>query len=349
VYDVLPVQDNRYQYSYVQKDNQKASKEVLLNDDDPLWAKLKHMHIAELGELLHKEYKEFLAANPEALKLTKEGDHDMKGMTDGLRGMPKFQEQSRRYSLHMSLVQELMTKYNGMGLEEIATLEQSMATGEMSDGGKAYKTALSDLKALLERQDLPISPEDKIRLLMVYLISQDGIKMDERRQLMELANIAPEDHAAILNLFHLGVTLLSGTSIKKKAAPKKGAQTAEATYDVSRYSPPLKRYVEDLFSSGLSCTEFPFVSPPASVVAAAEGSKKATSKSKAPVDPEVPATGKRLIVFVIGGLSYSELRSMHEVARISGRDIVVGTTAMLTPQSLIIALKNIKQLDLSAV
>lgn len=37
-------------------------------------------------------------------------------------------------------------------------------------------TALADLRALLERTDLPISPEDKMRLLMIYLISQDGIK-----------------------------------------------------------------------------------------------------------------------------------------------------------------------------
>ena len=64
---------------------------------------------------------------------------------------------------------------------------------------------------------------------------------DERRQLMELAGISPEDQAAILNLFHLGVTLLHGTASPKKRPSPKKTSPAEATYDVSRYEPPLKR------------------------------------------------------------------------------------------------------------
>jgi len=247
----------------------------------------------------------------------------------------------------MALTQELMTKYTEMGLEAVATLEQNMATGEDSQG-KPYKSALADLRALLERTDLPISPEDKMRLLMIYLISQDGIKQDERRQLMELAGISPEDQAAILNLFHLGVTLLHGTaSPKKRASPKKTSPT-EATYDVSRYEPPLKRHVEDLLSTGLSLTDFPFIAPPDTILASArdatDATKKATKAKGTSSELEVPATGKRLVVFVLGGMSYSELKSMHQVKRALGHEILIGTTAMLTPQGLILGLKAIKQL-----
>jgi len=66
VNDMLPVQDDRYRYNYVNKSNQRMSKEVLLNDTDLLWAKLRHLHIADLGQLLHTEYKQFLSENPEA-------------------------------------------------------------------------------------------------------------------------------------------------------------------------------------------------------------------------------------------------------------------------------------------
>ena len=34
---------------------------------------------------------------------------------------------------------------------------------------------------------VPLSEEDKIRMLMIYVITQDGIKSEERRQLMQLA------------------------------------------------------------------------------------------------------------------------------------------------------------------
>jgi len=60
---------------------------------------------------------------------------------------------------------------------------------------------------------------------------------------------------------------------------------------------------------------------------------------------EVPATGKRLIVIVIGGLAYSELRALHEVGRALGREIIIGTTAMLTPQAYLLGLKQMKQLE----
>lgn len=139
VNDMLPVQDDRYRYNYVNKSNQRMSKEVLLNDTDPLWAKLRHLHIADLGQLLHTEYKQFLSENPEAAQLAKSADQGIKGMAEGLRSMPKFQETSGRYSLHMALTQELMTKYTEMGLEAVATLEQNMATGEDSQG-KPYKS-----------------------------------------------------------------------------------------------------------------------------------------------------------------------------------------------------------------
>ena len=46
-----------YRYSYTGNNNQTLSKEVLLNDTDPLYKRLKHMHIAELSTQLHAEYK----------------------------------------------------------------------------------------------------------------------------------------------------------------------------------------------------------------------------------------------------------------------------------------------------
>ena len=38
------------------------------------------------------------------------------------------------------------------------------------------QSALPELRALLERADLALSPEDKMRLLMIYMITQDGIR-----------------------------------------------------------------------------------------------------------------------------------------------------------------------------
>ena len=183
---------------------------------------------------------------------------------------------------------------------------------------------------------------------MTYTITQDGIRQDERRQLIQLAGISPEDQDAIINLFYLSVTLLQGTAHKKRSGAKKGGGGAEG-YDVSRYVPPLKRVLEDSLSpTGLSLGDFPFVAPPESLASAR---KQQASKPKgAGGAPEgVPATGRRLIVFMLGGLSYSELRSVHEVERATNREVLVGTTNMITPQTFLLALKQMKQLDTVAL
>ena len=52
-----------HRYSYTGNNNQTLSKEVLLNDTDPLYKRLKHMHIAELSTQLHAEYKALLQSS----------------------------------------------------------------------------------------------------------------------------------------------------------------------------------------------------------------------------------------------------------------------------------------------
>ena len=80
VNDLLHVQDERYKYSYTGNNNQTLSKEVLLNDTDPLYKQLKHMHIAELSTHLHAEYKQFLEDNKAAQNLSKGATADLKAM-----------------------------------------------------------------------------------------------------------------------------------------------------------------------------------------------------------------------------------------------------------------------------
>ena len=74
------------------------------------------------------------------------------------------------------------------------------------------------------------------------------------------------------------------------------------------------------------------------------GKESKANKGKGGVS-DVAATGRRVIVFVLGGMSYSELRSIHEVSRATSRDIISGCTAMLTPQTFLLGLKQLKQVE----
>ena len=141
----------------------------------------------------------------------------------------------------------------------------------------------------------------------------------------------------------------------KKKLDKKGKDSKSKAegYEVSRYEPPLRRLVEDLFSSLLTTHDFPYVRPPTGAMTTDQPfADKATSKlaswasnSKTPRPTNESTGGRRVVVFVLGGVSHSECREMHALGAEIGREILLGSTSLLTPQSYIINLKELKQLD----
>ncbi|MEW5299818.1 MAG: hypothetical protein WDW36_002793 [Sanguina aurantia] len=54
---------------------------------------------------------------------------------------------------------------------------------------------------------------------------------------------------------------------------------------------------------------------------------------------------RRLVVFVIGGASRSEMRVVHALSRSLGRDIILGSTSIETPTSFTDMLYKIGSLD----
>ena len=49
-----------------------------------------------------------------------------------------------------------------------------------------------------------------------------------------------------------------------------------------------------------------------------------------------------LIIFIVGGVTYSEIRSIYEVAKTkTNREIFIGGTSILTPKSFIEALRDL--------
>jgi syntaxin-binding protein 1 len=51
--------------------------------------------------------------------------------------------------------------------------------------------------------------------------------------------------------------------------------------------------------------------------------------------------GRKLLVFVIGGVTRSEMRAVHELSRRTGREIVLGSTTVLKPTGFLSQLRSI--------
>ncbi len=124
---------------------------------------------------------------------------------------------------------------------------------------------------------------------------------------------------------------------------------------MSRYVPPLKGIVEGLIEGSLPTDKYPFAKEStASMKMEDKGTGVSSRKSAQPRwasdkskrKNEVPSTsGPRFIVFVAGGCTFAEMRTIYEVAQASKKEILLGTTAPLTPKQFVEGLKAIQKID----
>lgn len=258
VYDLLDVVNDKYTYAFTSNTGLTQKKDVILGETDVLWPVLRHMHIADTIEWVIESFNEFLKNN-KATKLAGGKQVDsLKDMSEAMRAMPQYTEMLSKYSLHIHLANTAMEAFNNTGLERIAQIEQDMATGEDADR-KAVKNVIVRLHPILS--DPSVSKEDKMRLLILYIISQEGIKDQDRKRLMELAKISLQEQATIANISSLGVTLNKGAKgkSKKKDTKKKKRHGDDVPFELSRYVPMLSTILDDLTQDQLSNTDFPFL------------------------------------------------------------------------------------------
>lgn len=195
---------------------------------------------------------------------------------------------------------------------------------------------------------------------MLYFVTQENIQEKDRRMLLQVASIPSEYEAAIINLSFLGATLQSdkktklsklASVFKKSNKAKPSGNVKEVTYDLSRYTPKLKDVLTDFFNNSLNSSEYSTKdttgvasSTPMSVDSRPKSSIASWHQSAGPSGSTSPklTEGPKLIVFVVGGVTYSEMRAAAEIAKQVNREIIIGSTDVLIPESYI---ENVRVCD----
>ncbi|MBZ3883454.1 Syntaxin-binding protein 2 [Sciurus carolinensis] len=331
-YDLLDIEQDTYRYETTGL-SEAREKAVLLDEDDDLWVELWHMHIADVS----KRVTELLKTFCESKRLTTDKTN-IKDLSHILKKRLLYQKELNKYSTHLHLADYCMKHFEGY-VEKLCGVEQDLAMGSGAEGEK-IKDAMKLIPVLL---DAAVPPYDKIWVLLLYILLQNGVSEENLDKLIQHDNVQANS-SLIWNMEQLVVTVTnpggSGTSIQLEQRERR-----ESTYQLSHWTPIIKDMMEDVVKYGLDQKLWSFVSdlaPTSSSQAAVSACFGHWHKKKVGIEawPE-----SRLIVYITGGAAMSKMRATYEVTRdTEGKwEVLVGSSHILIPIQFLDDLKTLDQ------
>lgn len=256
--DLLPIEEGmRYKHTYTTSDGQREESMAELNDEDEIYKAIRHLHIAEAIAYLQREFESHMG---EASQFS--GATSINGMRDMLASLPHMQTTKEKLSLHLSLAQQCMDRFEKSKLAEQAMVEQNSATGETAQGSRP-RALVEEMVPLLD--DAQVTNADKVRIIALYILFCDGVHDEDRRRLFQHARLGTGEMNAVNNLVHLGARIVRETSgsgldaIFRKRRKHLKPRSNATDYELSRYQPLIRTMIEDHAAGRLDQSLFPYV------------------------------------------------------------------------------------------
>ncbi|XP_030352040.1 syntaxin-binding protein 3 isoform X1 [Strigops habroptila] len=325
-YDLLPIENDTYKYKTEGKE-----REAILEEDDELWVKIRHKHIADVIEEIPKLFKEVSSKRKAA-----EGKVSISALAQLMKKMPLYRKEISRQVIHLNLAEDCMSKFKS-NIERLCKTEQDLALGTDVEGQKVKDSMRVLLPVLLNKSH---ESYDKIRAILLYIFSTNGTTQENLDKLIQNVQIE-SDSDMIRNWKYLDVPVISSSAAQQHKYPRRD-RSSEETYQLSRWTPVIKDVMEDAIENKLDSKDWPYCSqcPP---TWNGSGAVSARQKPKGSYKDERKSSA-RLIIFVIGGITYSEMRSAYEVSQAyKSCEVVIGSTHILTPKRLLDEVKSLSK------
>ncbi|XP_061998768.1 protein transport Sec1a-like [Rosa rugosa] len=386
-HDLLNMDGNKYVHEVPSKTGgDPERKEVLLEDNDPVWLEIRHTHIADASERLSDKFSTFQSKNKAAQlqQSARDGNElSTRDLQKMVQALPQYTEQMEKISLHVEIAGKLNKIIRETGLRDLGQLEQDLVFG---DAG-----AKDVINYLRTNQDT--SPENKLRLLMIYAsVYPEKFEGDKANKLMQLARLSHEDMKVVDNMRSLkgssdskkttGSFSLKFNNAKTKQAARKDREgEEEETWQLFRFFPLMEELIENL-NKGLlpkdeySCMNEPGPTPEPGSQRRTQSTSERSTQSTNPhsirsrrtanwgrarhsddgyssdsilrgESTDFKKLGKRIFVFMIGGATRSELRVCYKMTTKLKREVILGTTSIQEPPQYITKLKLLSEKELS--
>lgn len=336
-HDLLPIKENDkiiYHTTVNAGQPDQEEKDVEIAEKDDIWVKNRHEHMKDTIERIMGDFQKFIDDNPH---FTKTNDAaSLNAIKDMLAGLPQFTSLKEAYSLHLTMAQECMTIFQNRKLPDIASLEQILATGLDEDYRKP-KNVADQLVRLLD--DPATSPQDRLRLIMLYVIFKDGIVFEDIPRLLAHAQLPADNIDSITNMENLGAHT---TRVLKEKRPhpepifpaKTAPSTQSEEYALSRFEPAVKQLLDHLTAGTLDPLNFPYQRTPPQHELDLQANASASLRSAKPTwarnRQSMHEAKQRIIIFMAGGATYSESKAVYDASQ-GNKDCVLVTSHMLTP------------------
>mmetsp|Transcript_4945 Transcript_4945/g.14880 ORF Transcript_4945/g.14880 Transcript_4945/m.14880 type:complete len:712 (+) Transcript_4945:88-2223(+) len=353
IHDVLQLDTSKpggSRYNPQRKDDAaNAAADLVLEDESfESWVKFKHQHVADVSQKQNAELKSFIDGNP-AAKIHMQGaqageEITVKEMSEAVRALPEYSEKLSRHAALFAALNDCMDAYKKQNLDDLARVEQDLVTGKTSTGEKCKsKRVLQSVGEILIREG--ISAQNKSRLVaLAYAVAHSnkymcflggrptylsGLSFPSRYDVDDALLVGrlltPDLKAPIDGLKRvLGEVETMGKDHRnflrnseykqiKKELQSKPIRSASERFDVSRYLPHLQVLASDMVEDCLPHSVFPAM--------------RVTNRA-------ILKTNRLFMVFVIGGISYSETRvvsELNEQLRKFGASMICGGSVLLTP------------------
>ncbi|KAL6125979.1 hypothetical protein ACLB2K_074030 [Fragaria x ananassa] len=386
-HDLLEMDGNKYIHEVPSKTGgDPERKEVLLEDNDPVWLEIRHTHIADASERLSDKFSTFQSKNKAAQlqQSARDGNElSTRDLQKMVQALPQYTEQMEKISLHVEIAGKINRIIREKGLRDLGQLEQDLVFG---DAG-----AKDVINYLRTNQDA--SSENKLRLLMIYAsIYPEKFEGDKASKLMQLAKLSQEDMKVVNNMKMLkgsseskkttGSFSLKFNNAKTKQAARKDREgEEEETWQLFRFFPLMEELIENLNKGLLPKNEYSCMNGPGPTPdSVSQRRTQSTSETATPsTNPhsirsrrtanwgrarhsddgyssdsilrgestDYKKLGRRIFVFMIGGATRSELRVCYKMTTKLKREVILGTTSIQEPPQYLTKLKLLSEKELS--